>query len=114
MSNNSAGNQAASRTISASDIDVEFLPLLHDIIRTIEKEDTSHRDSLEASQKVIELNKKIESVREQVYKLPGIEYDKEEQLAQIQMLRKQLAMKKSLIAKYKNTNLKVSGLSGSK
>merc|ERR1711976_417059 len=109
-SNNSVNQSGSPQALGAKEIDVEFLPLLYDIIRTIEKEDASVRSeySLEASQKILELNKKIETVREQVYKLPGIEYDKEEQLAQIQTLRKQLSMKKNLISKYKNTNLKVS------
>ena len=71
-----------------------------------------HRDSLEASQKILELNKKVEKVREDIYRLPGIEMNKEEQLAKMQNLKQQLKMKKDLIAKYKELNLKVNGLSG--
>ena len=70
------------------------------------------RDSLEASQKILELNKKVEKVREDIYRLPGIEMNKEEQLAKMQNLKQQLKMKKDLIAKYKELNLKVNGLSG--
>ena len=46
------------------------------------------------------------------FRLPGIEVSKEEQLAQMQNLKKQLQMKKDLIAKYKELNLKITGLSG--
>ena len=46
-----------------------------------------HRDSLEASQKILELNKKVEKVREDIYRLPGIEMNKEEQLAKMQNLK---------------------------
>jgi mediator of RNA polymerase II transcription subunit 9 len=60
----------------------------------------------------MELNKKVERVREDIYRLPGIEVNKEEQLAQSRNLVKQLNMKKDLIAKYKELNLKVNGLCG--
>ena len=43
-----------------------------------------NRDSVDASQKIIELNKKVEKVREDIYRLPGIEVGKDEQMAQLQ------------------------------
>lgn len=70
------------------------------------------RDSLEASQKVALLNKKFEAMRSGIYGLSGIENSPKEQLKQLEILREQLRMKKKLIHKYKELNLKVFGLSG--
>merc|ERR1712141_65131 len=113
---NNGRNEPSNSPLDVKDVDVELLPLVHDIVRALEKESNDHgqrtRDSLEASQKIIELNKKVEKVREDIYRLPGIEAGKEEQLAKMQNLRQQLKMKKDLIAKYKELNLKVNGLSG--
>ncbi len=113
-SNHATEDRANSQ--EADKVDVELLPLVYDIIRALEKDSTDasqrSRDSLEASQKILELHKKVDKVRENIHRLPGIEHSKEEQLARLQNLRKQLAMKKALIAKYKHINLKVNGLSG--
>merc|ERR1712088_1003059 len=107
---NNGRNEPSNSPLDVKDVDVELLPLVHDIVRALEKESNDHgqrtRDSLEASQKIIELNKKVEKVREDIYRLPGIEAGKEEQLAKMQNLRQQLKMKKDLIAKYKELNLK--------
>ena len=48
---------------------------------------------MDASQKIQELSKKIETAREQVKRLPGIDFTKEEQAAQLKALRKQLVLK---------------------
>ena len=72
-----------------------------------------NKDSLEASQKVAELSKKVETLRSDIYRLPGIERSKPQQLRKLELLRKQLLMKKRLIGKYKDLNLKVFGLTGS-
>jgi len=108
---NDSRNDAPNSKLEAKDVDVEILPIVHDIIRALEKDtnDVSQRsrDSLEASQKILELNKKVEKVREDIYRLPGIEMNKEEQLAKMQNLKQQLKMKKDLIAKYKELNLKI-------
>jgi len=114
--NINGSNDASAPPLDAKEVDVELLPLVHDIIRVLEKDSNDvsqrNRDSVDASQKIIELNKKVEKVREDIYRLPGIEVGKDEQMAQLQNLKKQLQMKKELIAKYKDLNLKVSGLSG--
>merc|ERR1711862_971873 len=100
--NGSGGDSNSAPPLNAEEVDVELLPLVHDIIRVLEKDcsDVSQRsrDSLEASQKILELNKKVEKVREDIYRLPGIEVSKEEQLAKLQSMKKQLKMKKELIA----------------
>ncbi|XP_071536520.1 mediator of RNA polymerase II transcription subunit 9 isoform X2 [Panulirus ornatus] len=68
----------------------------------LEKEPTDlNRVSQESSQKVLELQRKIQTAREQVRKLPGVEYSREEQLRRLEALRKQLALKKCLLLKYK-------------
>jgi len=91
--------------VSVADIDAEFLPSIHDIIKNIEKDPqdaaTKNKESLEASQKIQDLNKKIEVARELVKKLPGIDFTKEEQAAQLKALKKQLVLKQELIQKYK-------------
>ena len=69
---NNATDSTAKTPLNAEEVDVQLLPLVHDIIRVLEKEgnDVSQRsrDSLEASQKIIELNKKVEKVREEIYR----------------------------------------------
>ena len=90
---------------------VSFLPIVHAIIHTIEKDNQEasqkNRDSLDASQKVAELAKKIESARSHIYKLPGITDSKLVQLERLQNLHTQLEMKKDLISKYKGLNMKL-------
>ena len=69
---NNATDSTTKTPLNAEEVDVQLLPLVHDIIRVLEKEgnDVSQRsrDSLEASQKIIELNKKVEKVREEIYR----------------------------------------------
>lgn len=52
---------------------------------------------------MLELQKRIESSRNQIRQLPGIDYNKEEQLQRLDTLRNQLVLKQQLIKKYKNT-----------
>ena len=110
------GHSSTSTPLDAKDVNVELLPIVHDIIRVVEKDGNDQgqraRDSHEASQKILELSKKVEKMREDIYRLPGIEVSKEEQLVRLQSMKKQLKMKKDLIAKYKDLKLNVKGLSG--
>merc|ERR1719481_1929030 len=102
----SEGQQQKQQQITVSDIDAEFLPQIYDIVKTIEKDPqdaaTKNKESLEASEKVKELNKKIERAREDVKKLTGIDFNKDEQAAQLKALKKQLCMKQELLAKYRS------------
>ncbi len=72
----------------------EILPVVHDIIRTVEKDNQDmtqkNKDSLETSQKVLELQRRIASIREDVHSMPGIERSRKEQLKQLQALRLQV------------------------
>ena len=101
MSEGSNGGQ-----VNVTDIDTDFLPVIHEILKIIEKDPqdalAKNKDSLEASQKIQEFNKKIELARELVKKLPGVDFTKDEQTAQLKALRKQLVLKQELIQKYKN------------
>ena len=63
---------------------------------------SKNKESLEASQRIQDLGKKIEAAREQVKKLPGVDFTKEEQAAQLKALKKQLILKEELIQKYKH------------
>ncbi|XP_045594851.1 mediator of RNA polymerase II transcription subunit 9 [Procambarus clarkii] len=92
----------SSQVVAAEEIDVDFLPVIYQYLRCLEKEQTDvSRVSQESSQKVLELQRKIQTAREQVRKLPGVEYSREEQLRKLEALRKQLALKKRLLLKYK-------------
>ncbi len=99
----------------AEDVEANLLPLVHDVVRILERDnqDVSQRakDSHEAAQKVTEIGKKIETLRERIHKLAGVETTPQEQLKSLDTLKKQLRLKKKLIAKYRSLNLKVSGLS---
>lgn len=52
--------------------------------------------------KVIELQRRLDNARAQINRLPGINYNKEEQLHRLELLRNQLKQKQHLIKKYKN------------
>jgi len=98
MSNNNS-------TITADDIDFDFLPLIYQYLRGIEKEQNQtdlNRVALDATQKLTELNQKISLAREQVPKLAGVEYSPEDQLKRLDALRAKLSLKKQVLLKYKN------------
>ncbi|XP_055589533.1 mediator of RNA polymerase II transcription subunit 9 [Uranotaenia lowii] len=86
--------------------DIEILPVIYDIIRSVEKDPVDNaskqKESQECSQKVLELHARLESARMKIQQLNGIDYSKEEQLRRLDSLRKQLALKQQLIKKYKN------------
>ncbi|XP_012227130.1 mediator of RNA polymerase II transcription subunit 9 [Linepithema humile] len=92
---------------TVDDLDIEILPLIYEIIRSVEKDphDTTQKakESQDTSHKILELQKKLDSARSQIKRLPGIEYSKEEQLQKLETLRKQLRLKRELLLKYRNT-----------
>ncbi|KAJ8681188.1 hypothetical protein QAD02_016975 [Eretmocerus hayati] len=91
---------------TVADLDIEILPIIYEIIRSVEKDphDTSQKakESQDISHKILELQKKLDSARAQIKKLPGIEYSKEEQLQKLEILKTQLRLKKELLLKYRN------------
>lgn len=91
--------------LSVEDVDVDFLPIIYDIIRGLEKDphESSQKPShsQDISQKVLELHKKLEVAKEQIKRLPGVEYSKEQQLDKLEALRTQLKLKRDLLLKYR-------------
>ena len=61
------------------------------------------KESGDTTAKINELRAKFQKAREQIEKLPGIEYSQEEQERQLEVLRKQLAVKSDLLLRYKNS-----------
>lgn len=96
----------ANRIQLADEGDFDLLSTIYDIIKSVEKEQQDNaqklKDSQEAGQKVLELQRKLDHAREVVRKLPGIELSKEEQLQQIDLLRQQLTLKRDLLNKYRS------------
>ncbi|XP_055704173.1 mediator of RNA polymerase II transcription subunit 9 isoform X1 [Phlebotomus papatasi] len=92
--------------LSVDEIEIEILPTIYAIIRSVEKDPIdkqreSQDCSLKSSKKVLELQKRLESVRNQIRQLP-IDLNKEEQLQRLETLRNQLLLKQKLLTKYKN------------
>jgi len=79
-----------------ADIDIKFLPLVYEIIKSVEK------DAGDVSSKINDLRVKFQQVREAIEKLPGIECSAEEQSQLIENYHKQLEDKSQLLIKYKD------------
>jgi mediator of RNA polymerase II transcription subunit 9 len=77
-------------------VDANFLPLIYDILKSLDK------DPNEMIVRVNELKEKLQKMREQIEKLPGIDLSKEEQERQLEVLRQQLILKTELLKKYKD------------
>lgn len=99
------GSTATPSSLTVDDVDVDFLPLIYDIIRSVERDphDSTQktRESQDISQKILELHKKFDEARSQIGRLPGVEYSKDEQLRKLETFRKQLQLKKDLLRKYR-------------
>lgn len=93
------------KKLAVEDLNIEILPVIYEIIRSIERDphDTSAktRESQDCSLKILELQKRLDQTRAQIRQLPGIEYSKEQQLANLEALRSQLHLKQKLLQKYK-------------
>lgn len=57
---------------------------------------------MDTNLKIPELKSKLQDCRNQIQKLPGIDYTKEEQIRRLEALREQLVQKRQLLLKYKN------------
>lgn len=51
---------------------------------------------------VLELQRRLDAARAQIQKLPGINYNKDDQLERLELLRTQLKQKQQIIKKYRN------------
>ncbi|XP_023692740.1 mediator of RNA polymerase II transcription subunit 9 [Paramormyrops kingsleyae] len=78
------------------DDDYSLLPLVHDIIKCMDK------DSQDVHQEINKLKARIQEAREQISTMPGIDKSPEEQQQQLQTLREQVRTKSLLLQKYKS------------
>ncbi|NP_001089541.1 mediator of RNA polymerase II transcription subunit 9 [Xenopus laevis] len=76
--------------------DYTFLPLVHDIIKCMDK------DSQDVYQELNELKSKFQAMRKLVGNMPGIDMSPEEQQRHLQSLREQVQTKSELLQKYKS------------
>ncbi|XP_054615502.1 mediator of RNA polymerase II transcription subunit 9 [Dunckerocampus dactyliophorus] len=76
--------------------DCSLLPLVHDIIKCMDKE------SQDVHQELNKLKAKIQEAREQISAMPGIESSPGEQQQQLATLREQVRTKNQLLQKYKS------------
>lgn len=103
---NSCYGASTISNLTVDQLGVEILPVIYDIVRCIEKDPldntTKQRESQDCCQKILELQRRLQSARFQIHQLPGIDYNKEEQLQKLNVLRKHLKLKQQLIQKYKD------------
>ncbi|KAM7371968.1 hypothetical protein PAMP_009168 [Pampus punctatissimus] len=76
--------------------DCSLLPLVHDIIKCMDK------DSQDVHQELAKLKAKIQDAREQISNMPGIDSSPPEQQQQLATLREQVRTKNQLLQKYKS------------
>ncbi|XP_059061790.1 mediator of RNA polymerase II transcription subunit 9 [Achroia grisella] len=92
--------------LSVQDVDVDFLPIVYEIIRSVERDFHDNaakaRESADCSQRVLELQKKLDIARSQIKRLPGIDYNKQDQIKQFEILSTQLKLKQELLQNYRN------------
>lgn len=76
--------------------DWSLLPLVHDIIKCMDK------DSQDVHQELNKLKTKIQEAREQISTMPGISMSPEQQQQQLQNVREQVRTKNKLLQKYRS------------
>ncbi|XP_041634056.1 mediator of RNA polymerase II transcription subunit 9 [Cheilinus undulatus] len=76
--------------------DCSLLPLVHDIIKCMDK------DSQDVHQELAKLKSRIQEAREQISNMPGIDSSPQEQQQQLATLREQVRTKNQLLQKYKS------------
>ncbi|XP_074553222.1 mediator of RNA polymerase II transcription subunit 9 [Halichoeres trimaculatus] len=76
--------------------DCSLLPLVHDIIKCMDK------DSQDVHQELAKLKSRIQEAREQISAMPGIDSSPQEQQLQLATLREQVRTKNQLLQKYKS------------
>ncbi|CAG9585810.1 unnamed protein product [Danaus chrysippus] len=106
MDNTDHSEQNNFSPLTVQEVDVDFLPIVYEIIRSVERDfhDNSAkvRESQDCSLKVLELQRKFDVARSQIKRLPGIEYNKQDQLKQFEILSTQLRLKRELLQRYRN------------
>ncbi|XP_037389001.1 mediator of RNA polymerase II transcription subunit 9-like [Pygocentrus nattereri] len=87
---------AAVQTKRDLEEDYSLLPVVHDIIKCIDK------DSADVHQELVKLKSKIQEARDQISSMPGIDVSPAVQQQQLLTLREQVRTKKQLLKKYKS------------
>ncbi|KAM9780141.1 mediator of RNA polymerase II transcription subunit 9 [Neosynchiropus ocellatus] len=88
---------AAAQTVQEKETeDCSLLPLVHDIIKCMDK------DSQDVHQELAKLKTKIQEARELISNMPGIDSSPVEQQQQLDTLREQVRTKNQLLQKYKS------------
>lgn len=104
--NQSMGEKSKNESSHLSESNFDFLASTYRILRTLEKEPNEQNQRVKQSQivnnQLEELQKKFNSARSKIMKIPGIELSKEDQLKKLEKLHKSLEDKKQLISKYRN------------
>uniref|UniRef100_A0AAR2KFG7 Mediator of RNA polymerase II transcription subunit 9 n=1 Tax=Pygocentrus nattereri TaxID=42514 RepID=A0AAR2KFG7_PYGNA len=90
------GAMAAVQTKRDLEEDYSLLPVVHDIIKCIDK------DSADVHQELVKLKSKIQEARDQISSMPGIDVSPAVQQQQLLTLREQVRTKKQLLKKYKS------------
>ncbi|CAG9773086.1 unnamed protein product [Ceutorhynchus assimilis] len=89
--------------LTVEELNIEILPVIYEIIRSVEKDHHDNtaktRESHDCSQKVLELQKRLDQARADIQLLPGIEFSKEQQLNNLEALKTQLRLKQELLQK---------------
>ncbi|XP_076844010.1 mediator of RNA polymerase II transcription subunit 9 [Brachyhypopomus gauderio] len=75
--------------------DYSFLPLIHDIIKCMDK------DNQDVHQELNKLRTRIQDTRERILAMPGIDASPEVQQHELRTLRDQVRTKNQLLQKYK-------------
>uniref|UniRef100_A0A8C7TB19 Mediator of RNA polymerase II transcription subunit 9 n=1 Tax=Oncorhynchus mykiss TaxID=8022 RepID=A0A8C7TB19_ONCMY len=76
--------------------DCSFLPLVHDVIKCMDK------DSQDVHQELVKFKTRIQEAREQIGAMPGIDKSLSEQQHELETLREQVHTKNQLLQKYKS------------
>ncbi|XP_055032526.1 mediator of RNA polymerase II transcription subunit 9 [Paramisgurnus dabryanus] len=87
---------AATAPVVEEPEDYSFLPIIHDIIKCMDK------DSPDVLQELNKLKTKIQEAREQISAMPGIDMSPALQDNKLRTLREQVQTKNQLLQKYKS------------
>ncbi|CAH1115330.1 unnamed protein product [Psylliodes chrysocephalus] len=106
MDTEESNTENNNKILSVEELNIDILPIVYDIIKSVDK-DNHHdntaktRDSQDCSQKVLELQKRLDQARTEIRMLPGIDFSKEQQLNHLEALKTQLRLKQELLQKYR-------------
>ncbi|XP_043566947.1 mediator of RNA polymerase II transcription subunit 9 [Chiloscyllium plagiosum] len=95
-SGSGSGTVSVTKKILIKQEDCSFLPIVHDIIKCMDK------DSQDVHQELNKLKTKLQETREMILAMPGIDLSPEQQQLQLQNLRDQVRTKNELLQKYKS------------